>query len=138
MVVCTVDSAIGREADITVYSCTRSPHRNVGRWRREKDVDLGFVSRPTAMNVATSRSRFMLVIVGDAEALTDAASSGTSEWNERIDFYRKMGFVRKALGFRNVYSEGAEFDSSPMMVTYEGQTGRDSLHARRLRQSRSS
>jgi DNA polymerase III delta prime subunit len=53
----TVDAAQGREADIVVFSVTRS---NVaGR--------IGFVREEKRLNVALSRARFGLVLVGDLE-----------------------------------------------------------------------
>ena len=54
----TVDAVQGQEADITVFSCTRSNPRG----------DVGFLgaSEQGRINVALSRSRLGLVLVGDA------------------------------------------------------------------------
>lgn len=51
----TIDAAQGREADIAVFSVTRSNSRGSG----------GFLSRSPRINVAISRGRYGLVIVGD-------------------------------------------------------------------------
>jgi hypothetical protein len=51
----TVDAFQGREADICIYSVVRSnPH-----------FELGFLREPTRLNVALSRGRSALVIIGD-------------------------------------------------------------------------
>lgn len=53
----TVDAFQGREAEICIYSATRS-HPN---------LKLGFLKEPPRLNVALSRGRSALLIVGDAE-----------------------------------------------------------------------
>lgn len=53
----TVDAAQGREADISLFSVTRS--NTGGR--------VGFLSHSRRVNVALSRGRFALTIIGDAE-----------------------------------------------------------------------
>lgn len=65
--VMTVDQAQGSEADVVILSCVRSnPER-----------ELGFVRNPNRMNVAISRARERLVVVGDAATLcTDAKWAG--------------------------------------------------------------
>jgi superfamily I DNA and/or RNA helicase/serine/threonine protein kinase len=51
----TVDAFQGREADISIYSVTRSNNRG----------ELGFLKKRERLNVALSRGRIGLVIVGD-------------------------------------------------------------------------
>ena len=51
----TVDAFQGREADIVIYSVTRS----------NKEGNLGFLRDEARLNVALSRGRIGLVIVGD-------------------------------------------------------------------------
>jgi len=53
----TVDSFQGREADVAVYSVTRS----------NDDGKLGFLGDERRLNVALSRGRDLLVIVGDSQ-----------------------------------------------------------------------
>ncbi len=53
----TVDSFQGREADVAVYSVTRS----------NEDRKLGFLGDERRLNVALSRGRDLLVIVGDTQ-----------------------------------------------------------------------
>ena len=60
--VATVDSYQGQEADICIFSVTRS---NSVR-------DLGFLRREERINVALSRARDGLVIVGDVNFITSA------------------------------------------------------------------
>ena len=54
---CTVDTFQGREADVAIYSVTRSNEKG----------DIGFVRDKARLNVALSRARFALGIVGDAD-----------------------------------------------------------------------
>jgi hypothetical protein len=51
----TVDAFQGREADLTIYSVTRS---NANR-------KIGFLSEDRRLNVALSRGKYYLVLVGD-------------------------------------------------------------------------
>jgi len=51
----TVDAFQGRDADVCIYSVTRS----------NKEYKLGFQKKKTRLNVALSRARDALVIVGD-------------------------------------------------------------------------
>ncbi len=52
---CTVDRAQGREADIVLFSVTRS----------NKDMRVGFLKALERINVALSRTRELLYIIGD-------------------------------------------------------------------------
>lgn len=56
----TVDSFQGREADVAIYSITRS----------NKHGALGFLKHPPRLNVALSRGKHSLIIVGDHERCT--------------------------------------------------------------------
>lgn len=58
----TVDAFQGRECDIIIFSAVRSNYRQL----------LGFLSDRRRLNVALSRARQLLVIVGDAEMLRRA------------------------------------------------------------------
>ena len=57
----TVDAFQGREADITIYSVTRS----------NSDKRVGFLSEQKRLNVALSRGRDYLVIIGDHQFCRD-------------------------------------------------------------------
>lgn len=61
----TVDAFQGREADIVIYSLTRSNNRR----------QLGFIKDPPRLNVAFSRAQDVLVIVGDDEFARNAKGS---------------------------------------------------------------
>ena len=74
-IVCnTVDAFQGRETDITIYSVTRSNDRG----------DLGFLQEQRRLNVALSRARIGLGIVGDASYLRSA--SGYNPWRKVLDY----------------------------------------------------
>ncbi len=70
----TVDAFQGREVDIAIYSLTRS----------NKVGDLGFLRERRRANVALSRARFGLVIVGDAEFARLA--SGENPWRNVLEY----------------------------------------------------
>ena len=65
----TVDSFQGGERDVILYGFTRSnPERRIG-----------FLSELRRLNVAISRPRMQLVLVGDLETLTEARNRGFRE-----------------------------------------------------------
>jgi hypothetical protein len=70
----TVDAFQGRQADMVVYSVARSNAR----------ADLGFLSNPPRLNVALSRGRDALVIVGDRTFCLNA--SGENPFRDVIRF----------------------------------------------------
>ncbi|KAJ1393687.1 AAA domain-containing protein, partial [Ochromonadaceae sp. CCMP2298] len=57
--ICSVDQSQGSEADVVILSCVRS----------NPLCEKGFVTNPNRLNVAVSRARERLVIVGDADTL---------------------------------------------------------------------
>jgi superfamily I DNA and/or RNA helicase len=61
----TVDAFQGREADIVVYSVTRS----------NKDGKVGFLKDEARLNVALSRGRVCLLIVGDHQFCRSLSNS---------------------------------------------------------------
>ncbi|MFE9850609.1 AAA domain-containing protein [Streptomyces sp. NPDC005576] len=63
--VATVDSYQGQEADISIFSITRS----------NENADLGFLRSEERVNVAVSRARDGLVIVGDAAFIDSNVAS---------------------------------------------------------------
>ena len=67
--VMSVDQAQGSEADVVILSCVRS----------NQERSIGFLSNPNRLNVAVSRARERLVVVGDANTLgRDAKWMGLS------------------------------------------------------------
>lgn len=73
----TVDGFQGREKDVIVLSCVRAM----------ADRGLGFVSDERRMNVALTRAKFSLIIVGHAETL----QKWSATWGLLIDDARKRG-----------------------------------------------
>jgi hypothetical protein len=65
--VATIDSYQGQEADVCIVSLTRSNRR----------LDPGFSSNAARLNVALSRARDGLVIVGNSEMATEAKRPGS-------------------------------------------------------------
>lgn len=71
----TIDSFQGQEKDVIVISCVRS-NPNV-----DSKVSVGFLVDERRINVALTRSRFLLIVVGNAYTL------GSNEiWHKFIDF----------------------------------------------------
>ncbi|MCY7275659.1 MAG: AAA domain-containing protein [Phormidesmis sp. CAN_BIN44] len=71
----TVDAFQGREADIAIYSVTRSNNRG----------ELGFLKKKERLNVALSRGRIGLVIVGDHYFCSTAPHNPLGEVLEHIE-----------------------------------------------------
>jgi len=67
--VATVDSFQGQEREVIIYSCTRSNDRN----------EIGFLSELRRLNVALSRCKSQIVLIGDFEFLTTCVDSKDDE-----------------------------------------------------------
>lgn len=67
--VLTVDQAQGSEADVVVLSCVRS----------NTSHKVGFLANPNRLNVAVSRSRERLIVVGDQNTL-----KGDARWKALV------------------------------------------------------
>ena len=65
--VASVDSFQGREKDYIILSCVRSNDHN----------GIGFLDDPLCLNVALTRARYGLVIVGNAFSLSQSIDYGS-------------------------------------------------------------
>ena len=117
VIVDTVDSAQGKQADITIYSLTRS-HSGQGDPeppQARSDV-LKFINNKHAVNVATTRSRYALIVVGNVKFIEERSAEGCC-WTKFFAHYRKKRYIRSAKYFQEVYWEAACFDRDPMRTT---------------------
>lgn len=74
--ICTVDQSQGSEADVVIMSCVRA----------NADRQIGFLSKANRMNVAVSRARERLIVVGCGATLaTD------TKWAALRDASRRVG-----------------------------------------------
>lgn len=78
--VITVDSSQGSEADVVILSSVRSnPHGSIG-----------FADNPNRLNVALSRAKYHLIIVGNRNTFTWTDKGGNDPksvmWSQLIDF----------------------------------------------------
>lgn len=102
VVISTVDGFQGREMDIIIFSCVRCQSPNtVGRWRGSSgnstsaqpdvvtDWGIGFMSDWRRLNVAITRAKYGLWIVGDVRKLED----GGPVWRHLIEYCRRKRFV---------------------------------------------
>ena len=71
-----MDAFQGREKDIIIMSCVRS----------NEQQSIGFLSDPRRLNVALTRARFGLVILGNPKVL-----SRQSLWNGLLTHYKEQG-----------------------------------------------
>eukprot|EP00760_Papus_ankaliazontas_P013872 PhM_4_TR15913/c3_g1_i1/m.3423/K18422/MOV10; helicase MOV-10 len=67
--VCTVEAFQGNEADAVVISCVRSHQEALVDADRDARHHLGFIKQKKRINVALSRARDKLVVVGNANTL---------------------------------------------------------------------
>jgi hypothetical protein len=74
VLVCTVDSAQGMEADIVVLSCVR----------KNDKMHLGFVGDERRVNVAISRARLRLIVVGHAHTFSKHRAWGAVRARARV------------------------------------------------------
>lgn len=83
----TVDGFQGREKDVIVLSCVRAM----------ADRGLGFVSDERRMNVALTRAKYSLIVVGHAETL----QKWSPTWGSLIDDAQQRGCYQVLTNKRN-------------------------------------
>ena len=83
----TIDSFMGREHDLVIVGCTRSNDRR----------SVGFLQELRRFNVAMTRARRQLVVVGDMEALKSARERPVRElMNAMFEHVRGRGEIVRA------------------------------------------
>ncbi|TCO52965.1 DEAD/DEAH box helicase [Actinocrispum wychmicini] len=80
----TVDSFQGGERDLIVYGCTRSNGRG----------DVGFLKELRRLNVALTRAKAQVVVIGDLRTLTNARDTGLRElFRDMVAYVREHGVI---------------------------------------------
>jgi len=92
-VVSTVDSAQGREFDVVVVSAVRSAGSSAPQAgedeRSARKRTIGFVKDQRRLNVALTRGRFAVWVVGDAPTL----AGGSKDWAGLVEHARERGML---------------------------------------------
>ncbi|ORY73165.1 P-loop containing nucleoside triphosphate hydrolase protein [Neocallimastix californiae] len=83
----TVDSFQGQEKDIIFFSCVRSSNNNSNS---RQDHGIGFLADVRRMNVAITRARSSLYVLGDTQTLLS-----NSSWASLIQYAREVKSIRK-------------------------------------------
>lgn len=89
----TVDKFQGMERNIIIVSTVRSD-KIIKKGLVEKNSDIGFAKAPERLNVALSRARRLLIVVGNLrffESYKD--KQGTAIYKNAIDIIRKEGLI---------------------------------------------
>jgi regulator of nonsense transcripts 1 len=84
----TVDSYQGREKEYIIFSTVRSNNGNI---EGKEDNPMGFVKDPKRLNVAITRAKYGMFIVGNAEFL----AKYDEVWNALVTFYRNNRCLRR-------------------------------------------
>lgn len=80
-----VEAFQGQEADVVFVSTVRSRTRFVAR---DKEMSVGLIGEPKRLNVALTRARELLVIVGNADCL-----SACEEWRHVVAHARRNRWI---------------------------------------------
>lgn len=89
VVVNTVDAFQGKECSIILLSFTRSNYRKA----------IGFVDNANRLNVALSRARKKLILVGDAETLVRRSKGAASDARDRNSERQERMFFRRLVEY---------------------------------------
>lgn len=84
IMIASVDAFQGREKNFLVMSCVRS----------NAEAKIGFLSDARRMNVALTRARYGLILVGDSKCL-----KGDDLWREYLDHLEERGSVMRKSSF---------------------------------------
>lgn len=89
----TVDKFQGMERNIIIVSTVRSS-KVIKGGLEEKNSDIGFAKAPERLNVALSRARRLLIVVGNLKFFESYKDkSGNAIYKNAIDIIRKEGLV---------------------------------------------
>lgn len=90
--VSTVDSIQGREKEVIILSTVRGGSDSNG---------IGFVKDERRMNVALTRARRALIVVGNGRSL----AAGSSDWKALLDYCQREGVVRPVHSVGEMFPE---------------------------------
>ncbi|GEQ71862.1 hypothetical protein JCM33374_g5548 [Metschnikowia sp. JCM 33374] len=85
IMIASIDAFQGREKDFLIMSCVRSNKQN----------KIGFLSDARRMNVALTRAKYGLILIGDVDCLKNSDNL----WKEYIDSLEQAGSIKKNTDF---------------------------------------
>lgn len=95
-----MDGFQGREKDLVIFSAVRAQYTETETSDSERLVNVGFLSDIRRMNVALTRARHNLWVVGNASYLR-----GNPEWGKFIAYTEKEEFQFN-VNFKKVKKDG--------------------------------
>ncbi|EPR79669.1 Type III restriction endonuclease [Spraguea lophii 42_110] len=86
-----IDGFQGREKNIIIISLVRAQneHNEEDNINTDNSKNLGFIGNNRRMNVAMSRGKDMLVLVGDCDRLNKSSSN----WKKTLEYYHKHNLI---------------------------------------------
>jgi len=87
----TVDGFQGREKDVIIFSCVRSSAVQPQNFKDRSNI--GFMNDSQRLNVALTRAKYGLWIVGNMGTMASSGRESKSIWRDLVEHCRKRGLM---------------------------------------------